>query len=501
MKKNILVELNNITKIFPGTIAVDNVDIELLPGEIHVLVGQNGAGKSTLVNILAGTLKPDSGTIKINGELVKFNNPSNAQKQGISLVPQEIPIFPYMTIAENVFMGSLPIKEKNEILHLVDFKNLNKGAESVLSKFNVHLNVKQLAGKLPIANQQLVIIAKALVRETKVLIMDEPTACLGSKEIDLLFDILKNLCAKEKLGIVYICHRLEEAKRIGNRITVLRDGKKIDTYDAKSVSTATLIEAMTGEKKIYKEFEKFKISGEEALTVYNLNHHRFLEDVSISIKKGEIVGIGGVLGSGRSELLKILYGIFSPDSGEINVFERKYVPSSPLEAINLGIGYLPADRNIEGLHLFQDVAFNISLPNLNQIISKMIIVNNKKEKLEVSSIVKKLQIKTRSIKSQVLTLSGGNRQKVSLAKWIFTKSRIILCDEPTRGVDIAAKDEIYKLIRELASHGITFIISSPDVDELLRVCDRIILMKMKKIVADFENNNDLSKKEILNLIL
>jgi ribose transport system ATP-binding protein len=495
-----LVEMKNITKAFPGAIAIDNVDFELLPGEIHVLVGQNGAGKSTLVNILAGTIKLDAGTIKVNGELVKFNNPSDAQKQGISLVPQEIPIFPDLTIAENIFMGVLPSKYKNKIFNIVDFKNLYKKAELALSKFNMHLNVNQLAGKLPIANQQLIIIAKALVRETRILIMDEPTACLGSKEIDILFDILKKLCAEEKIGIIYICHRLEEAKRVGHRITVLRDSRKTDTYDAKTVSTTTLIEAMTGKERVFKNFEKLKVTGEKGIDIYNLNHHRYLEEISFNISKGEIVGIGGVLGSGRSELLKIIYGIFPLDSGEIKIFGRKYVPSSPIEAIRFEIGYLPSDRNIEGLHLLQDVAFNISLPSLSQLISKINIVDRKKEKKETNEVVQRLQIKTRSNKSPVWTLSGGNRQKVSVAKWIFAKSKIILCDEPTRGVDVAAKDEIYQLIRELASRGITFLISSPDVEELLKVCDRIILMKMKKIIVDFESK-DLSEKEILNLIL
>jgi len=257
---------------------------------------------------------------------------------------------------------------------------------------------------------------------------------------------------------------------------------------------------MTGKERVFKNFEKLKVTGEKGIDIYNLNHHRYLEEISFNISKGEIVGIGGVLGSGRSELLKIIYGIFPLDSGEINIFGRKYVPSSPIEAIRFEIGYLPSDRNIEGLHLFQDVAFNISLPNLSQIISKMTIVNRKKEKKEVNNIVQKLQIKTKSIKSIVWTLSGGNRQKISVAKWIFAESKIILCDEPTRGVDVAAKDEIYQLIRDLASRGITFLISSPDVEELLKVCDRIILMKAGRIIADFENRN-LSEKEILNLIL
>lgn len=494
-----LIEMKNIKKTFPGTIAVDNVDFEVAPGEIHVLVGQNGAGKSTLVNILAGTLKQDAGTIKVSGKFVNFNNPSDSQKQGISLVPQEIPIFPDLTVAENIFMGALP-SFHNKILDIVDFKNLYKKAELALSKFNMHLNVNLLAGKLPIAIQQLIIIAKALAREARVLIMDEPTACLGSKEIDILFDILKKLCTDEKLGIVYICHRLEEAKRVGNRITVLRDGRKIDTYDAKTVPTKNLIEAMTGKKRIYKNFKRLKLIGEKVIEINNLSHNRYLEKISFKMGKGEIVGLGGVLGSGRSELLKVIYGMLPLDSGEIKIFGRKYTPSSPIEAISFEIGYLPSDRNVEGLHLFQNVAFNISLASLSRLILKVNLVNTKKELKETNEVAKKLQIKTRSIKSPVWTLSGGNRQKVSVAKWIFAKSKIILCDEPTRGVDVASKDEIYQLIRELASRGTTFIISSPDVEELLKICDRVILMKTRRIIADFENKN-LSEKEILNLIL
>jgi ribose transport system ATP-binding protein len=487
-----LLKLLNITKTYPGVIALDNVSFDLNKSEVHVLLGENGAGKSTLMKILAGAEKRSNGEIYIDEKQVQINNPIDAQKLGVVMIYQELNVVPQLTVGENIFLGKEP-KKKNG---LIDWNKLFSDSGQLLKKLNSDINVKEIVNNLSVAGQQIVEIAKALTFKAKIIIMDEPTAALTTREVVELFKVIKWLKAQE-IGIIYISHRLEEIFQVGDRITILRDGKLISTKNITDINREELITLMVG-RELTQEFPKKEFKkGKEILRVENLSKDGKIENINFSVHQGELFGIGGLVGAGRTELVQIIFGAEKKDKGEIYLEGKSTRIDSPSDAIKNGIALLTEDRNRQGLILDMTVAENITLSNLKSLL-KGRLIDKRKEKKVVSGFVRDLNIKTPSIKQIVRNLSGGNRQKVILARWLFTNSRLVIFDEPTRGIDVGAKLEIYHLINRLIEQGIAVIIVSSELPELLGMCDKIAVMFRGKI-QDILDHKEATQEKIMIL--
>jgi ribose transport system ATP-binding protein len=484
--------MQNITKKYPGVTALDRINFNLSDGEVHVIIGENGAGKSTLMRILAGAEKRDAGTIYLNEEPVQINSPINAISLGIVMIYQELNLVPQLSVGENIFLGKEP-KKKNG---LIDWKVLYSNSEKLLQKLNSNINVNEIVNNLSIAGQQIVEIAKALSFKAKIIIMDEPTAALTTRETVELFKVIKWL-KEQGIGVIYISHRLEEIFEIGDRITILRDGKFIDTKMVSEVNREELITKMVG-RELTQEFpKKYFTKGKEILRVVNLGKKSVINNINLSIYQGELLGIGGLVGAGRTELVRLIFGAEKKDSGEIFLEGKSVEINSPSHAIKNGIALLTEDRNKQGLILDMTVTENITLSNLKTLL-KGKLIDKRSENKAVNEIVKKLNIKTPSIKQIVRNLSGGNRQKVILARWLFTNSKLVIFDEPTRGIDVGAKLEIYNLINELLEQGIAVIMISSELPELLGMCDKIVVMYRGGIQGVL-NHDEATQEKIMNL--
>lgn len=491
-----LLEMKNITKRFPGVLALDQVHFNLKAGEVHCLLGENGAGKSTLIKILSGAHQADTGKIKIEGQEFEFKSTLEAQKVGVATIYQEFNLFEEMTIEENIFLGREHIKNK---LGQVKRQEMVELSKEILSDLGVNLSPKLKIKELSVAEQQMVEIAKALSMEGKIIVMDEPTATLTNQEIDELFRIINKL-KKQGIGIIYISHRLEELPIIADRVTVLRDGKYIDTVDeVNEESLDKMIKLMVGEKYSGKSINYNYKKGEEILRVENLTKKGVLENINFSLHKGEILGFAGLVGSGRTELMRCIFGADSFDSGDLYLNGEKVEIANENQAVNKGIAFLTEDRKGQGLILNSSVKKNITLAKLDKIASKFKI-NSKKETKFVSDLIDDINIKTPSDSQKVKFLSGGNQQKVVLAKWLFTEANLFIFDEPTRGIDVGAKREIYKLINNLVQEDIGIIIVSSEMKEILSVCSRIVVMKEGKISGEL-NKKEATKEKILELAM
>lgn len=484
------VEMKNITKRFGGLIAVDNVSLQIKSGEIHALCGENGAGKSTLMNILTGKFPPNEGEIYLKGEKKKIHNPKDARNEKITIVHQELELIPDLSIAENIFLGNQPKTPSG-----VDWKKMYSEAEEILKKFSLNLNVKTKIKYLTVGQQQLVEIAKAIYLGGNVLILDEPTAPLTGREIDFLLNMLENL-KKTDISIIYITHRLEEVFKIADRASVMRDGKMIETFDIKDITVDQLVSTMVGRKMdaLYPKIET-KI-GERTLEIKNysvpqaLYETNIVENANMYFRAGEIVGISGLLGAGRTELMSAVIGAYTTKGNGTVILNGKEINlNSPGDAIKAGIGYVTEDRKTTGLILGQTIRFNISMASLKKVL-KNGVLSKKKEKEVVTDLKKRLQIKTNNIENPVSSLSGGNQQKVVLAKWLATAPRVLILDEPTRGVDVGARYEIYTIIKELAQQGNTIIMISSDLPEVIGMSDRVYAMYEGKV------HGELQKEEI-----
>ncbi len=478
-----LLEVKEITKEYPGVRALDKVNFNVIKGEVHCLVGENGAGKSTLIEILAGALEKDSGQIFINGNEIKFNSPRDSQKMGIAVLHQELPVHAYLNVAENIFLGRQP---RNKF-GLIDFNEMNKQAKYWLNMIKADVDPKALLGSLPVAKQQLVSVAKALSLEAKIIFLDEPSAVLTIVELKSLFKLLNSL-KKEGRGIVYISHRLEEIFEIGDRVTVLRNGKKVATNSIDEITEKLLIKMMVGKEIIndsdsIKQKEKTTRFEEKILSVKEIYRKGILEDICLDVRKGEILGIYGLVGSGRTELARAIIGADKIDRGEVYINNNKVKISSPKDAIKLGICLVPEDRKLFGLFLEKSIQENISLPNLKRL-KKFYILDYVKIKNYVKNYIKALNIKVLNLDQRVKFLSGGNQQKVVLAKWFGVNSKVLIFDEPTRGVDVGAKEEIRNLIKKIASKGKGIIVISSELPEIMNLSDRIIVMHSGKITAE-----------------
>lgn len=491
-----VLEAKSLTKRFPGVLAVDNVNFDLLKGEIHGLVGENGAGKSTFVKMLDGSYRPDEGKVILNGQEIKLNSPQEANQKGIGMVYQELMLLPHLSVAENICLPWLILEKKKRI----DWKELYDIASKQLKKLGIDYNVREKVSNLTVAQQQIVSIARTLASNCQLLILDEPTSALSTKDVNNLFQVMKKL-KKQGVAIIFISHRLEEVLEIADRLTVLRDSRKIGTFHIGDLTEDKIAELIVG-RPVRDKYPKSNItaSDEELLRLENIKVKDKLFNISLYLRKGEILGIVGALGAGKTELALILFGAYKIRSeGKIFFENKKLLVKSPENAIKKGIALVPEDRRGSGLILNNGVRFNISLPILGKI-NKLGFIKTKKEKNIIKDFIKKLKINCTSMEQIVETLSGGNQQKVVLSKCLAAQAKLVIMDEPTRGIDVGAKVEIYKLINELAQKGVSVILLSSEVPEICGMSDRIIVLYRGKIVKEV-NHDQTNELEIQRLVL
>jgi len=481
---DVILKLENVVKIFPGVRALDGVHLEIKKGEIHALCGENGAGKSTLMKIISGAYDITSGKMYLEGKEVKFSSTREAQNAGITMIYQEFNLIPYLSVAENLFLDRQP---KNKF-GLIDWRKLNNDAEKLLRKVGLKIDPKTIVQDISVAECQMVEIAKSLSLNSKIIIMDEPTATLLDEEIKCLFGIIRKL-KEDGISIIYISHRMEELFTLSDSITVFRDGKYIKTVKTCDTNYDEIVKLMVG-KSIFNLYPvKDPVKDEITLEVKDANLGIHFSEVSFKLHKGEILGMTGLMGAGVIHLSKSLFGCYDNFHGEVIIDDKKANISSPLQAMHSGISLVPNDRKNEGLVLIRSVRENITACSLNKII-KNGVINYKREKEIVNSKIKQLHIKTSSIEQLVGNLSGGNQQKIVFAKMLETSPKILILAEPTRGVDVGAKAEIYQIMNELTEKGISIILVSTDLPELIGMSDRVMVMREGKIVKE------LSKEEV-----
>ncbi len=475
-----IIELRNISKSFPGVKALDDVRFDVIPGEVHALLGENGAGKSTLIKVISGVYRPDRGNLLVQGGEVNLESPLEAQAAGIATIYQELLLFPALTVAENIFMGHPPRTRFGSI----DWPMMNRKTADLLRSLEIDdLEPNQIVGALSIGNRQRVEIAKALSRDARLLIMDEPTAALTEADVDRLFDIVRKLRLRG-VGIVYISHRLEEVFELADRVTVLRDGEYVATKAISETSRDDLIGMMVG-RTIDALFPKKNVDlGDVVLEARSFLRPPATRDVSFSLRRGEIVGLAGLVGSGRSELAQAIFGVTPPDSGMLLLEGQQVRIESPQDAKALGIAYVPEDRGTQGLIRPMGLRENVSLAIL-QRIAKVMVIDRREEDAIASDAIRQFGIRASGIGQVVNKLSGGNQQKVVLAKWLATKPRVLIMDEPTRGVDVGAKAEIHRLMVELVEQGLAILMISSELPEVMGMSDRILVMREGSIVAEF----------------
>ena len=480
-----LIKMEHICKEFPGVKALDDVTFELKAGEVHALVGENGAGKSTLMKVLTGVYTKDSGKILLNGEEISINNVRDAQRKGIIMIHQELNLMNHLTAAQNIFIGR---EYKTKAKVFLDAKTQNQEAKKLFERLNQDIDPTVKVGDLTVAKQQMVEIAKALSYDSKILIMDEPTAALTDNEIEDLFRVIRML-REEGRAIIHISHRLEELKQISDRITVMRDGGYVDTVNTKDTSIDQIIKMMVGREIFVTKQDAFtQKDNKVTLEVRNLNAGRMVRNVTFQAREGEILGLAGLVGAGRTETARAIFGADPHESGEILVHGKPVKISSPSDAVNAGIAYLSEDRKRYGLALGLSVDENVCMADMTDFLKALVFINFKKSRDNTTKQKESLSIKTPSIKQKVKLLSGGNQQKVVLAKWLTRNSDILIFDEPTRGIDIGAKNEIYKLLNILAAEGKTIIVISSELPEIIRTCHRVLVMCEGRITGEVMGN-------------
>lgn len=492
----ILVSMEGIEKSFPGVRALNGCKFELRAGEVHALVGENGAGKSTMMKVLTGVYQKDAGSIRVKGREVHIANTKAAQDMGISIIHQELNLAPDLSIAQNIYIGREPCKFLNLLL---DEKKINDQTQELFKRLNFpSMNPRTPVSELTVAKQQMVEIAKALSFDAQVLIMDEPTAALSDAEINDLFQIIQQL-RNNGVGIVYISHRMNELKQITDRITVMRDGGYIDTVDSQAVSIDQIIAMMVG-REIYQPARTMKIDKDlpNVLEVRHLNRGKVLKNISFELRKGEILGFAGLVGAGRTEVARAIFGADRIDSGQLLVGGNPVVIDSPYQAVKQGIGYLSEDRKQYGCMVDMDVKTNIAVASFHGFTNPVGWVNTKKLIKMSNDVVEMLKVKTPSIHQEVKFLSGGNQQKVVIGKWLTRDCEILIFDEPTRGIDVGAKSEIYKLLNDLAEQGKSIIMISSELPEILRMSHRIAVMCEGRITGIL-HRDEATQEAIMSL--
>lgn len=477
-----LLEVHRMSKSFPGVKALQDVNFTLLPGEIHALIGENGAGKSTLIKIISGVYTPDDdqGKMLVTGQEVKFRHAKDAQTAGIGTVFQDFELANNLTVAENILLGDLPLSGKSG---LISWSDIRKRSSEILAAFELDVAPNMVAGELGVGQQQIVEIAKVLSKQAKILILDEPTSALSNTEKEVLFNTLRRI-AKAGVGLIYVSHRLEEILEIADRVTVIRDGKWVDTVPVESVTVPKLVNMMLGgEKRGTIERVRSVQSTESVLQCVDVQSAAMEQPVSFEVFRGEVVGIAGLLGSGRTELFTSLFGLQGPLSGEMRVGGKTVSPRLPEDAINAGVAFIPEDRHREGLFGQLSVRENATFQVLDRFKS-FGLLNLGEEKRHAETQIQRFGVKTPTSSTQIDKLSGGNQQKVSFAKWLETNPVILLLDEPTRGVDVGARSEIYDIIFQLTETGLGVLVASSEIQELIQVCDRIIVMRHGSLTTE-----------------
>ncbi len=482
MNKELILRMKGISKAFPGVQALDNVDLDLYKGEILAVVGENGAGKSTLMKILNGVYEKDSGSVYFDREEVNITDPAVAQNLGISSIYQEFNLVPTGNIAENIFIGRLPQNK----LGFVKSAELYSKTKEIINIFGLHLSPRDLVSSLSVAEQQVVEILKALAYESKIIIMDEPTSALSFKETGRLFELIRSLRDKG-VSIIYISHRLEEIFEIADRVMVLRDGKNAGEMDIKDAKIDKIIRMMVGReiKDIFPS--RSKTVGSVVMKVNNITTLGQFYDISFELHRGEILGLAGLVGAGRSELAEAIFGVSPPESGEIIFMGEKVSIHNSMEAIKLGIGMVPEDRHRAGLILSMVIRENISLVILDDMCKFNVIMKGL-EAERASKAFNQLDIRAPGIETPVMSISGGNQQKVILARWLQISPKVLILDEPTRGIDVGAKTEIFNLIRRLADEGVAVLMINSELDEILGLSDRILVMSLGRLTGEFEGD-------------
>lgn len=500
-KKNInkditspLLQMEGIGKSFPGVLALQGVDLFLDKGQVLALVGENGAGKSTLIKTLGGVYLPDTGSIMIEGSDRQIHSPASAQHAGISIIYQEFNLVPDLTVRENIFLG----REKRKGI-FIDAAAEHKRCLELFDMLGINIDPEARCSELTVAQQQSVEIAKALDVDAKIIVMDEPTAALTTQEVDHLYKIINDL-RSSGVGVIYISHRLEEIFEIADRVMVLRDGKHVDTCDVKDVTREKLIERMVG-RTLESEFPTRSFQpGKERLSVKGLNRGKSVQDVSFKVHAGEVLGFAGLVGAGRTETMRIIFGADKPDSGKIFLDEKPVEISSPRDAIGNRICLLTEDRKGQGLVLIHSVRENFGLPNLNKF-KRGPFLDHSKEKNEFETYVKSLKIKISDHHQLAMNLSGGNQQKVVLAKWLAKNADIVIFDEPTRGIDVGAKYEIYLLMNKLVAQGKAIVMISSELPEILGMSDRILVMREGSIKGEITDVANATQEDVISLAI
>lgn len=486
-----LLEMEGISKRFSGIQALSNAKFELLAGQVHALMGANGAGKSTLIKILCGVYQSDSGEFKINGQSVSIKNPFEAQKNGIAYVPQEIAVQPYMTVSENIFLGRHPIKN-----YQIDFDRMDQLSKEILSDLGINIDTNKLGIDLSIAEKQLITIAKVISANSKILIFDEATSALTISDTEKLFKIIRRLKAKG-IGVIYVTHRMEEIFELCDRVTVFKDGEFVVEKEINDLNMKQLIKFMIG-KEVTTEIRSDESAlKSEILIIKNLSVEGILNNISLTLNSGEILGLAGLVGSGRTELLRAIFGDLKISQGSIKIDGESTLVDSCKTAINQGLGFVPEDRKAQGLILNFSLRSNMCMAILDRL-KKFGFINKKLENQATHDLLGKLNVKHNSFNQSVSTLSGGNQQRVVLGKWLATHPKILLVDEPTRGVDVSAKSEIHKILLDLAKNGMGIIVVSSELSELLQITERILVISRGQIVANIKTRNT-NTQELMEL--
>lgn len=493
-----ILTLEGITKQYPGVLALDEVDFSLEKGEVRALLGKNGAGKSTLVKILSGAVKPDEGRIRVNGDWVQINTPRHAFDHGICTVYQEMSLVPGLSVAENILLGRWP-RQRFLGVGTIDRKAIRRHAREALDQLDIQFDLDEKVSRLTVAEQQLVEIAKALSFDPRVLILDEPTSALASEEVDTLHRVVRHLASQGR-AIIYVTHRLQEVPHVADRVTVLRDGRKMGTIGVEEATPDRIANMMIGkdwERGIpcYTEAEK----GGVELDVRNLSREGVLHNVSLSVRAGEVVGIAGLLGSGRTDLLRCIFGLDKMDSGEILVKGERVPNPDPITMKQKGVGMTPEDRKREGLVLPFLVRQNLTLASFDRYSQRGILQPEKARDM-AAEMVDSIDIKTPSLNAKTRTLSGGNQQKLVIGNWLNTLPEILMMDEPTRGIDIEAKEQVFSLVRDLACQGIAVLFISSEIEEVLDVADRILVMNQGRITHEV-TPDEVTLEKLLALVM
>lgn len=494
MEKEIL-RMEHISKSFGGAKALDDVSFDLRAGEVHALMGANGAGKSTLMKVLAGVYMPDSGKITHHGRVVPIKAcVADAQKDGVAMVFQELNILPHLSVLENIFIA-------NEITKngIYDWKAMKKRAKEVMDEVGIDLDLNMRAGDLPVATQQMIEITRALNLNSDIIIFDEPTSSLSMTETESLFELIGRL-KKKGVGMVYITHRMSEVYQICDRITLLRDGKNVFSDDIKNVDNHRLLAGIVGSENTNQFPEKFHETGDVIFEAKNVTCKGKYEDVSFELKEGEILGFAGLAGAGRTEIAKTIFGCYHLDKGEFLYKGKTLHIKNPVDAVKQGIGYVSEDRKAEGILAVRSIKENMGVANMHRL-GKNCHIQQTQEQKEVQDMIERLRIKCTGMDQAIMNLSGGNQQKVCFGKWIMTEPKLLILDEPTRGVDVGARAEFYQIIQKLVKRNIGVIVISSEEDELIGLCNRIVVMREGHKVGEFEDSEENLKEKMLKLML